>query len=45
MWFPQAAAPIAEALGGSAAGPVIGGPITLALGAFLSYKAYAPKPD
>jgi hypothetical protein len=42
MWFPQGAAPIAEALGGVATGLWIGGLVTLALGAFLSYKAYSP---
>ncbi len=43
MWFPQAAAPIAEAFAGNAASPLIGGLVTLALGAFLSYKAYGPE--
>jgi hypothetical protein len=42
MWFPQAAAPMAEAFAGNATAPLIGGFITLALGAFLSYKAYGP---
>ena len=40
MWFPQLAAPIAEALGGNATGLLVGGLVVLALGAFLSYKAY-----
>jgi hypothetical protein len=43
MWFPQAAAPIAEAVGANAAGLVTGGLVVLALGAFLSYKAYGPE--
>jgi hypothetical protein len=43
MWFPQAAAPIAETLGGNAAGLVVAGLVLLALGAFLSYKAYGPE--
>ncbi len=43
MWFPQAAAPVAETLGGNAGGLLIGGLVTLALGAFLSYKAYGPE--
>ena len=42
MWFPQRAAPIAEALGGSSTGLVIAGLVVLALGAFLSFKAYGP---
>jgi hypothetical protein len=42
MWFPQMAAPIAETFAGSAAGLLGGGVIVLALGAFLSYKAYGP---
>jgi hypothetical protein len=42
LWLPQAAAPVAEAFSGSVAGLVIGGLVLLALGAFLSYKAYGP---
>src|SRR5262245_7145932 len=42
MWFPQAAAPIAEAFAGNAVSPLVGGLVVLALGAFLSYKAYGP---
>ena len=42
MWFPQAAAPIAQAFGSDATGLLIGGLVVLALGAFLSYKAYGP---
>jgi uncharacterized protein YjeT (DUF2065 family) len=42
MWFPQAAAPMAEAFAGSTAGLLVGGVVVLALGAFLSYKAYGP---
>ena len=40
MWFPQRAAPIAEALGSNATGLLFGGIVVLALGAFLSFKAY-----
>lgn len=42
MWFPQLAAPIAETFAGSATALLAGGLIVLALGAFLSYKAYGP---
>ncbi len=42
MWFPQGAAPMAEAFVGNPAGILIGGLVVLALGAFLSYKAYGP---
>ena len=42
MWFPQRAAPIAESLGGNSTALLVGGLIVLALGAFLSYKAYGP---
>jgi hypothetical protein len=42
MWFPQGAAPIAEAFAGNTASLLIGGLVTLALGAFLSYKAFEP---
>jgi uncharacterized membrane protein len=40
MWLPQYAAPIAEKLGGNPVAFVIGGIVNVALGAFLSYKAY-----
>jgi hypothetical protein len=40
MWFPQRAAPIAEALGSNATGLLVGGIVVLALGAFLTFKAY-----
>jgi hypothetical protein len=40
MWLPQRAAPIAESLGGNATALLIMGLIVLALGAFLSFKAY-----
>jgi hypothetical protein len=43
MWFPERAAPIATALGGASAALVVGGLVILALGAFLSYKAYGPE--
>jgi hypothetical protein len=42
MWFPQRAAPIAETFAGDATALMIGGVVVLALGAFLSYKAYGP---
>jgi hypothetical protein len=42
MWFPQLAAPIAETFAGNASALLAGGLIVLALGAFLSYKAYGP---
>lgn len=41
MWFPQGAAPIAESIGGNAAALLLAGLVVLAVGAFLSYKAYA----
>ncbi len=41
MWFPQGAAPIAESLGGNATALLLAGLVVLAVGAFLSYKAYA----
>jgi len=43
IWLPQAAAPIAEALARNAAGLLIAGLVVLALGAFLSFKAYGPE--
>jgi hypothetical protein len=46
MWFPWLAAPIVEALsgGGAPVAPiVVGGLAMLALGAFLTYKAYGPE--
>jgi hypothetical protein len=43
MWVPQGAAPIAEAFSGNTTSLVIGGLVMLALGAFLSYKAYGLK--
>ena len=42
MWFPQQAASMAEAFGGNSATPVVAGLVVLALGAFLSWKAYGP---
>jgi hypothetical protein len=43
MWFPQQAAPIAATFGGSPAALLVAGPVVLALGAFLSFKAYGPN--
>jgi hypothetical protein len=43
LWLPQAATPMAEALSGNAAMLSLGGLVWLALGAFLSYKAYGPE--
>jgi hypothetical protein len=43
MWFPQLAAPIVAAISVSPAGVVAAGLVMLALGAFLSYKAYGPE--
>jgi uncharacterized protein YjeT (DUF2065 family) len=43
MWLPQAAAPIAEALASNATGLLIAGLVVLAVGAFLSFKAYGPE--
>jgi hypothetical protein len=42
MWFPQLAAPIVSAVSVGASALVVGGLVMLALGAFLSYKAYGP---
>ena len=43
MWAPQLAAPIAKSAAGDATGFLIGGIVVLAIGAFLSYKAYGPE--
>jgi hypothetical protein len=47
MWFPWLAAPIVDALGIGAApvgaAPLVAGLVLLALGGFLSYKAYGPE--
>ncbi len=43
MWAPQLAAPIADTFAGNTTGFLIGGIVVLALGAFLSYKAYGPE--
>jgi hypothetical protein len=40
MWLPQRAAPIAETFAANTTALMIGGLVLLALGAFLSYKAY-----
>ena len=42
MWFPQLAAPIATTLGGAPMPLALGGFVVLALGSFLSYRAYGP---
>jgi hypothetical protein len=42
MFFPQLAAPVVESLGGNATALLLAGLVVLALGAFLSYKAYGP---
>src|SRR5262245_48355437 len=42
MLFPQFAAPIVESLGANATALLLAGLVVLALGAFLSYKAYGP---
>ncbi|MEW5963784.1 MAG: hypothetical protein AB1749_09500 [Pseudomonadota bacterium] len=44
MWMPQLAAPIADRLGADATSIASAGVVLLALGAFLSYKAYGPSP-
>jgi hypothetical protein len=43
MWLPRSAAPIAETFAGNAITLIIGGLVVLAIGAFLSYKAYGPN--
>jgi hypothetical protein len=43
MWAPQLAAPIADTFAADTTGFLIGGIVVLALGAFLSYKAYGPE--
>jgi hypothetical protein len=40
MWMPQLAAPLAQWFAGNATGLLLAGLVVLALGAFLSYKAY-----
>lgn len=42
MFFPQLAAPLVESLGANATALILAGLVVLALGAFLSYKAYGP---
>ena len=42
MWFPQQAGPIAERFAGNSSALLVAGIVVLALGAFLSYKAYGP---
>jgi hypothetical protein len=42
MWAPQLAAPIAGTFAADTTGLLIGGMVVLAVGAFLSYKAYGP---
>jgi len=41
MWMPQAAGPIADSITASPAALVVAAVVLLALGGFLSYKAYA----
>lgn len=43
MWMPQLAAPIADRLGADATLIMVAGIVQIALGAFLSYKAYGPS--
>jgi hypothetical protein len=43
MWAPQLAAPIADTFAAGTTGFLMGGIVVLALGAFLSYKAYGPE--
>jgi hypothetical protein len=40
MWFPQLAAPVAETFAANSTTLLIAGLVVLALGAFLSFKAY-----
>jgi hypothetical protein len=40
MWFPQLAAPVAETMAANSTTLLIAGLVVLALGAFLSFKAY-----
>jgi hypothetical protein len=40
MWFPQLAAPVAETIAANSTTLLIAGLVVLALGAFLSFKAY-----
>ena len=42
MWLPVQALPIAETFAGSSGGFLVGALVLLALGSFLSYKAYGP---
>jgi hypothetical protein len=43
MFFPQLVAPVVESLGGNATALILAGLVVLAIGAFLSYKAYGPE--
>ncbi|MDP9136818.1 MAG: hypothetical protein M3N38_01380 [Pseudomonadota bacterium] len=43
MWVPQAAGPIADFITASPAALVVAAVVLLALGGFLSYKAYGPN--
>ena len=43
MWMPQMAGPIANSFTASPAALLIAGVVLVALGGFLSYKAYGPE--
>jgi hypothetical protein len=43
MWFPHLAAPIAETFAGNWTALLVGGLLVLALGAFLTYKAFGSR--
>ena len=43
MWFPHKAAPIAEAFAGNSTALMVGGLLVLALGLFLTYKAFGSR--
>ncbi len=43
MWLPQYAASIADKVGGNPIALIVGGSVDVALGAFLSYKAFGAE--
>ena len=43
MWVPQMAGPIADSFAASSAALLIAAVVLVALGGFLSYKAYGPE--
>ena len=43
MWMPQMAAPIADSFAANPAALLIAAVVLVALGGFLSYKAYGPE--